>query len=98
MTLPFAEMREACIDARGLEYLQKKLGDLVDTSAFDVEPGVREEVNFTLAEIARLHSHREGRKLGVDKNGLCLAAAYILVAILESKPPEPSRELSDDIE
>ena len=63
------------------KYLENTLGDDIDISAIDLKD--RQELLEEWEDLANAVDER--RKLGVDKNGLCLLVAYLLEGIQRRK-------------
>src|SRR2546423_12843037 len=78
--LSFNEVRDAAQRGVLVEHLAQRLGDKVDLSAISSNEDELVDVVLALRVASEALDGREARKVGVSKNGLCLAMALILDA------------------
>jgi hypothetical protein len=76
------EVKERIRDRTIFDYLKTKLGSDVDITALSHEE--RRVLNEEWTDMA--DAIDEARKMGVDRNGLCLLMAYILEGIQRRAP------------
>jgi hypothetical protein len=76
------EVKERIRDRTIFDYLKTRLGPDIDVTGVSSE--ARGEVNEEWADMA--DALDEARKMGVDRNGLCLLMAYILEGIQRRTP------------
>lgn len=87
--LPLDKTIEALAGGRGLEYLERELGDEIDTSMMSGDG--RREANEFLAGIASLGLATARKKMGVEHDGVCLALAYCIEVLQEAMPKASGR-------
>ena len=83
LDLPLEEVRSAAREGRLLPLLIDFSGRHPDFAFLQSPPGTFDEVNSALRDSAVILSGREFQKVGVCRNGYCLALAYVLYAIRE---------------
>ena len=83
----FEEVKDAIRAGSLFRWMQSRFGDRVDVSLFDPQhrPGIDREVIAALTGALDAIDGREGRKVGITRNGVCLLAALITEAIQQGK-------------
>ena len=81
-SVPFEVVRDAAEGGRFLEFLEETLAGHADLSLVSAgyNPTEHATINHEVQDIAGGLWGRERRKFGTERNGLCLAIAYVLQA------------------